>query len=156
DGKVLINYAGPYKTYPHYSMADVIDGTVPASTFKDKIVFLGATALGIGDMRSTPFQKADEGYMGVEMHANVLDNLLHTDEPARTFIRRGLSEEMIDLVVILLFGVGMGWVFTHVKPWYSTLSVVAVLFVYITAVRFAFGHFGMWLFMVIPSITLVV
>src|SRR5574340_549351 len=28
DGRVLINYAGPYQTYPHYSVADVIDGTV--------------------------------------------------------------------------------------------------------------------------------
>ncbi len=29
DGTALINYTGPYRTYPQYSMADVIDGTVP-------------------------------------------------------------------------------------------------------------------------------
>src|SRR5262249_46333266 len=32
DGSVLINYTGPYHTYRHYSMSDVISGAVPAET----------------------------------------------------------------------------------------------------------------------------
>src|SRR5262249_12315435 len=32
DARVLINYAGPYHSYKHYSMGDVIDGTVPPET----------------------------------------------------------------------------------------------------------------------------
>src|SRR5438128_2955335 len=98
DGTALVNFAGPFHSYPHYSMGDVIDGAIPASTFKDKIVFVGATANGIGDLRSTPFQKQDQGYMGVETHANVLDNLLHSDERGRGFIRRGVMEEILDVV----------------------------------------------------------
>jgi adenylate cyclase len=156
DGSVLINFAGPYHSYPHYSMGDVMDGTVPGATFKNKIVFVGATALGIGDMRSTPYQKQDEGYMGVETHANVLDNLLHSNEPGRGFLHRGRTEEMIDLGFIVLFGLGMGWVFGHVKPLYSTLSVVAALAVFGLVVKFAFGHYGMWLFVVVPAAALVV
>ena len=45
DGTALINYTGPYRTYPQYSMADVIDGTVPPGALKDKIVLVGATAM---------------------------------------------------------------------------------------------------------------
>ncbi|HSA94381.1 MAG TPA: CHASE2 domain-containing protein, partial [Terriglobales bacterium] len=45
DSTVLINYAGAYGTYPHYSMVDVIEGSVPAATFRDKLVLLGPTAL---------------------------------------------------------------------------------------------------------------
>lgn len=154
DGRVLINYAGPYYSYKHYSMADVIDGTVPASTFKDKIVLVGATAVGIGDLRITPYQESD--YMGVEIHANVIDNLLHNDETGRGFLRRGFREEMIDLFFILLFGVGLGFVFARLKPLYSTFSVIVALALFGYVVYFAFAHFGMWLYAVVPAGTLIV
>src|SRR5882762_7184617 len=68
DGRVLINYAGPYGTYQHVSMASLLDGSAPAEDFRDKIVLLGATAQGIGDLRNTPFQSNGAAYMGVEVH----------------------------------------------------------------------------------------
>src|SRR5215471_11030555 len=51
DGTAIINYAGPYETYAHYSVWDVISGAIPVSTFTDKIVLVGATAKAIGDLR---------------------------------------------------------------------------------------------------------
>ncbi|HTX14975.1 MAG TPA: CHASE2 domain-containing protein, partial [Candidatus Baltobacteraceae bacterium] len=77
DGTALINYAGPYGTYAHYSMWDVMSGAVPTGTFRDKIVLVGGTALAIGDLRNTPFAGS---YMGVEVHANIIDNVLHSGE----------------------------------------------------------------------------
>jgi CHASE2 domain-containing sensor protein len=65
--------------------------------FRDKIVLIGGTALGIGGLRNTPFEKQGSGYMGVEVHANILDNLLHSADPQRTFLIRGFSEEMVDI-----------------------------------------------------------
>ena len=108
DSTALINYVGPFHSYPHYSMVDVIKGRVPADAFRDKIVFVGATALGIGDLRNTPFQTS--GYMGVEVHANILDNLLHSSEPHRTFLRRGFRQELTDIGFIALFGAVLGLV----------------------------------------------
>jgi len=154
DARVLINYAGPYHSYPHYSMGDVVDGTVPPSTFKGKIVLVGATAVAIGDIRITPYQESD--YMGVEIHANVIDNLLHNDEAGRGFLSRGFKEEMIDIFFILLFGVGMGFAFSRLKPLYSTFSVVVTLVLFGFVVYFAFAHLGMWLYAVVPAGTLVV
>ena len=153
DARTLINYAGGYLTYPQYSMADVIDGTVPASTFKDKIVLVGATAVGIGDVRITPFQQAD--YMGVEIHANVIDNLLNNDEAGRGFLKRGTNQEMIDIAFIIVFGVGMGFVFARLKPLYSAFSLVVALAIFSCIVYLAFAHFGMWLYTVIPAGTLI-
>jgi adenylate cyclase len=154
DGSFLINFAGPFKTYPHYSMADVIDGTVPPQTFKGKIVILGATALGIGDLRPMPFQTSD--YMGVELHANVLDNLLNNDLPGRGFLKRGIYEESIDIVFILIFGIGMGYLFARLQPLHSTFSVIAALLAFYGITYFAFTHYGMWLYFVIPAGALVV
>ncbi len=154
DGRTLINYAGTYKTYKHYPMIDVITGTVPPDTFKDKIVLFGATAVAIGDIRNTPF--ASSNFMGVEIHANIIDNILHSNEPGRGFLSRGLNEEMIDVFFILLFGLGLGYVFGRTPPLLATLSALLVLFVFGAVVCFAFTHSGMWLSFVIPAGTLLV
>ena len=153
DGTILINYTGPYKTYKQYSLADVADGTVAPGTFKDQIVIVGATAKAAGDLRSIPFQS--EGYMGVEIHANALDNLLHNDERGRGFLTRGFKEEMIDLFFILGFGLGMGWVFGRLSPFRSLGSLVLGLAVFCGVVYLAFAHNGMLLNFVLPAGTLV-
>jgi adenylate cyclase len=156
DATVLVNYRGPYQTFQHYSMADVIDGTVPAETFKDKIVLVGATALGIGDMRNTPFGMDEKAYMGVEIHANVIDNMLHQGEPGRGFIERGQRQEWIDLLFIVLFGLGAGWVFGKFRPMVCALAFVVVLVGFSGFVYWTFATMGMWLSFVIPASVLTV
>jgi len=74
-GRVVINYHGLRYTYPHYSLADVVEGKLGWETFHGKIVLIGATATGIGDLRTTPYGGLD--YPGVEIHAHVIDNILH-------------------------------------------------------------------------------
>ena len=155
NASALINYAGPYHSYPHYSMVDVIRGEVPAETFRDKIVFVGGTALGIGDLRNTPFQKVGSGYMGVEVHANILDNLLHSDEPQRTFLIRGFYEEMVDIAFIVFFGIGLGLWFGRSRPLVATLSAMAALGGFLWFVYFGFVQWGRWYSLVIPATTLI-
>ena len=151
DGSALLNYAGPYGSYEQHSMWDVISGALPPETFRGKIVLVGATALAMGDIRNTPFEGV---YMGVEVHANIIDNLLHSNEPGRTFLRRGYKEEMVDLGCILLFGLVFGFWFSRVTPLYSTISVLLALAVFAAFVYFAFAHRGEWLSFVIPAGTL--
>jgi adenylate cyclase len=156
DGKALINYVGPYNSYPHYSMVDVIDGGIPAQAFKDKIVLVGATALGIGDLRNTPYQQQSGTYMGVEVHANIIDNLLHSDEPHRTFLVRGSRQEMVDLAVIVLFGIGLSLWFGRCKPLTATLTAITVLAAFVGFVYFAFARWGHWYSIVVPATTLAI
>ena len=156
NGTALINFVGGYHSYPQYSMADVIDGNLPAPTFKNKIVFVGATAKGIGDLRTTPFQTQDQEYMGVEINANVADNILHTDEPNRTFVHRGFIQELIDVCFIVFFGLAMSWVFSNLKPLNATASMVVALTIFLAIVAFSFAHFGMWLYVIVPVTTLLI
>ncbi|HTZ95066.1 MAG TPA: adenylate/guanylate cyclase domain-containing protein [Terriglobales bacterium] len=156
DGSALINYAGPYLTYPHYSMWDVITGATPAGTFRDKMVFIGGTALGIGELRNTPFEKQDSGYMGVEVHANILDNLLHSGEQGRSFLIRGFREELIDVGFILFFGLGVALWFGRSRPLVSTISVVILLAAFGWFSYYSFAEWGRWIAFVIPAGTLVV
>ncbi len=154
DGSALINYAGPFHSYPHYSMVDVLNGSLPPDTFHDKIVLVGGTALGIGDLRNTPFQKQDAGYMGVEIHANILDNLLHSSEPRRTFLIRGFREEMVDIGCIVLFG-ALGLCFGRIRPLVASVATGVLLAVFLSSVYFSFVHWGRWFSLVIPAITLI-
>src|SRR5262249_33189014 len=153
DGTVLVNYAGHYKTYKHYPMVDVMEGRVAPGTFKNKLVVFGATAVAVGDLRNTPFHDAD--FMGVEIHANVIDNILHSAESGRGFIKRGYREEAIDLFFILAFGLGLGYWFSRTKPLPATLGVLPALCLFALVVYLAFAHYGMWLSFVIPAGTLV-
>jgi adenylate cyclase len=155
DGSQLINYTGPYGTYTHYSMVDVLDGKIGAAELRDKIILIGPTAKAIGDLRSTPFQDSDSAYMGVEVHANILDNLLHYGEPGRSFLTRGLRDEAIDAGFILLFGLGFGLWFGRTKPLYSTLSAFVTLALFASVVYVAFAWWGRWLSFVIPAGTLI-
>ena len=155
NGTALINYVGPYHSYPHYSMSDVLQGALPAERFRDKIVIVGATALGAGDLRNTPFQKQDSGYMGVEVHANILDNLLHSNEPRRTFLIRGFREELVDIGFIVFFGAGLGFWFGRCRPLIATGTAVIVLGLFFAFVYFGFVHWGRWFTVVIPAATLV-
>src|SRR5258706_3288180 len=93
--------------------------------------------------------------MGVEVHANIIDNLLHYGEPARTFLTRGLREEGTDLALILLFGLGLGYFCHRLRPLYATLLTLVTLTVFTSFVYYAFTAWGRWYSIVIPAGTLV-
>lgn len=68
----MINFLGPPGHFPRISYAQVLKGEFPPGLFKDKIVFVGATALGMNDLLSTPVSGLGQPMAGVEFHANVL------------------------------------------------------------------------------------
>src|SRR3984893_19407396 len=133
----------------------VIAGCVPPNTLKDNIVLVGATAMAIGDLRNTPFQSGDASYMGVEVHANIIDNLLHDNERGSTFLTRGIREDLTDAAFIVLFGLVFGAWFARITPLYSTLSLVFAVAGFGWFVYFSFVSMGRWLSLVIPAATLV-
>ena len=144
-GRVYVNYHGPSYTYPHYSMADVIEKKVTPQTFAGRIVLIGATATGIGDLRTTPF--GDNDYPGVEIHANVIDDILN-----HSFLKRGAKQSLWDLLLVLFFGIPFGIWMALVSPrwmWFG-IGMLAAL---IGVDYFAFLK-GSWLNFTVPALTL--
>jgi adenylate cyclase len=78
DGKsnLLLRYRGAKRTFPYVSAVDVLNGQVHPDEFRDRIVFVGATALGTREVVATPL---DTLFVGVEVQATVADNLLQRD-----------------------------------------------------------------------------
>jgi len=73
QGFVRVPYQGGAYTYPYYSATDVLEGRLPPGVLEGAVVFVGTSAIGLADLRSTPMGPQ---YPGVEVHANILDALL--------------------------------------------------------------------------------
>ncbi|WP_041666804.1 CHASE2 domain-containing protein [Sulfuricurvum kujiense] len=92
--RMMVNYRGSAKSYRYISAADVYNKKIDPSLIEGKIVLLGTSAAGLLDLRSTPF---DSAYPGVEVHANVMDNIIN-----QTFIAQPIWAVGVDIVTILV------------------------------------------------------
>jgi adenylate cyclase len=144
-GRIQINYHGPKRTYPYFSIADVVQHNFPPATFKDKIVLVGASATGIADLRTPPY--GDNDFPGVEIHANVIDNLLH-----QNFLVRGAKQQLWDALLIVFFGIPLGIWMALVSPRWMWFGFG--LLVPLAAVNYQAFLRGSWLNFTVPAMTL--
>jgi len=146
SGRVLIDYLGPPKTFPHVSIADVLSGRIPADAFRGAIVVIGATATGLFDARSTPFSTV---YPGPEIHATVADQLLSGRQ-----IRRPSWAQASDLLAIVVLGalpmVAVSWLGATT----AILVTCVVLGLYVFAAVEAFVRAGVWIGITYPVLSL--
>jgi adenylate cyclase len=146
-GRLLVNYMGPEKTFPHYSITDIIKGRLPAEKFRNKIVLVGATAVGIYDLRVTPFSAS---YPGIEIHANVIDNILH-----HNFLRYSSFIKFVDIVIILIFGLIIGLVIHRLRAITGMIVFLVTLVVFMALNLFVFSNFNIWMNLTYPILTMI-
>ena len=147
-GRILINYLGPAGTFPHYSITDIINGRLDKNLFKDKIVLIGATATAIFDLRVTPFSAVCPG---IEIHATVIDNILH-----QNFIQRPGWTAFIDILAITFLGLILVPILSRVKAVMGFVIALLLAIVYIFINRFVFTGSEVWLNMVYPIFSIAV
>lgn len=70
-----VNFLGPPGHFYRISYAQVLKGDYQAGVFNNKIVLIGATALGMNDLLTTPVSGLGLPMAGVEFHANVLESI---------------------------------------------------------------------------------
>ncbi|MBI5048385.1 MAG: CHASE2 domain-containing protein [Deltaproteobacteria bacterium] len=80
DGTGKETYQSFYQYIPYEYILASIDllksgqpPPLPKGKFKDKIVLISASAVGLTDLKSTPFSPVTPG---IEIHANIIDNIL--------------------------------------------------------------------------------
>ena len=147
-GRLLVNYRGGPHTFPHYSVADILASRTPPNAFRDRIVFVGSTASGVYDLRVTPFSSV---YPGLEVHANVADNILR-----QTFLFRPGWISLFDLAAMLVLGLVTGLVLPRLRALFSVLLIGVLFFGYLSASQTIFVRQGIWLNAVYPLLTVVV
>ena len=108
EGNALVPFQGPRKTYPYIPAKDVLQGQVAPGALEGRIVFLGTSASGLLDIRSTPF---DRVYPGVEVHATFLDAVL-----SGTYIQTPPWTPGLQILGIALAGLAAALVFGLARP----------------------------------------
>jgi adenylate cyclase len=147
SGRILINYRGPGKTFPHIPVTDILNRNVNPDNLKDKIVLVGATAIAIYDLRVTPF--ANE-FPGLEIHANIIDNILN-----RQILHRPDWMAIFDVMAMVFFGILLGLILPRVGAFWGFIITAAIFSSHILICQHLFQK-GLVLNLVYPLVVTLV
>jgi len=142
--RTLINYYGSEQTFKHISISDILEGGIKPEVLQGKIILIGATAVGIYDLRVTPFSPA---MPGVEKHANVIASILEN-----RFLRT--ASLVTDLCILLLSGILFSFLLTRFKAVGASGIAGLFLMLIFSAGYYMFAQKGIWINITYPSINI--
>ena len=127
-GRLFVNYRGPAYTFPYMSAADIYNGNFKAEDVAGKFILIGTSAAGLMDLRATPY---DNVYPGVEVHANVIDNILTGD-----FISKPSWVLAADIALIFLVAIILAVLLGSQSAFMTLVVLIIVMFI-----EFAFNYY---------------
>ena len=104
-GRLMVNYRGPQHAYQYISAVDIYSGNFNPDDVAGKFVLIGTSAAGLLDLRAMPY---DNVFPGVEIHANVIDNIISGD-----FISKPSWVLGADIVLIFFVGLTLAILLGH-------------------------------------------
>lgn len=113
---MLIPFWGGQGHFQHYSYVDVLQGRIGIKELKDKTVLIGATAVGMGDILSTPVQRIS----GVEFNANIIESIIQQKQIY------ALTETETLWLSLLLAGFSALLIILLPARFYSSLALLAL------------------------------
>ncbi len=149
-GASYINYYGGEEAFPAVSIADLMGPGYDSpealeKLFKDKVVLVGATAIGIYDMRVTPFGIQP----GMMVHANFIQSILDG---------RGLKRAnwflIFDALSIAVLGIGLTLSMRRLKVFGGLLLALILMAAYVLFQYYLFAEKNTLLDVLYPLITI--
>ncbi len=116
-GRVTVRF-GPHDARRFVSAADVLNDRVDPARFAGRLVLVGTSAAGLGDLRATPVATA---MPGVEVHAQLLETILSGSYLIRPNYALGL-----ELLVTLAAGMALVVLVPMVGARYTLALLVAI------------------------------
>lgn len=145
-GSMLIRFRGKGKTFDYVSAADILSDRISDRKIQGKIVFVGTSASGLKELKSTPF---DPVFPGVEVHATVVDNILRKD-----FLSRPKWAAGLESVGMLVLGFLSAFILAWTGAGWSSLFLGAVAVGVWQASVWMFRNEGIFISPVLPLIVL--
>ena len=165
DGKMMILYRNSARPFECISASDLLANPVDAR-LKDRIVFVGTSAAGLGDRHVTPMERV---YPGIYIHASIVENIINESFISRPVWTRGaefvctLCAGLISMVLLiyappiicLLFSLIMGLLLWSVpllllqkEHLYISMLFPFLLFfcnvALLSVIRFRIGEKAVW------------
>ena len=101
NGQIWMKF-GKHDRSLYVSAKDVLNGTVDPQRLAGKLAFLGTSAIGLLDIKATPL---DAAIPGVEVHAQLLQNILDKNYLARPWWAEGA--EIVAIILVGLLTIAM-------------------------------------------------
>ena len=126
----LIDYAGSSGDFEVVSLVDVIEGKIDPAAYKGCMVLIGAYTTGLQDDFYTSTNRSEKLY-GVEIHANILQNLLEGRQllPAANWLIALFSS---------LTGVTFFLLTQRRKIFFTTMLALGIITVYLVCAYLVF------------------
>ena len=131
---MLIDYNARHPTYTKFSFTDVLDGKVPADSFREKIALIGITAKGLAPLFETPVHP---GVPGVEITASVVENMVN-----QKYLSRPVWAFALEVMVVLYLGAFLLFVIPRVTLRVGASILGIFLLSWLGAAVFLFMVYG--------------
>lgn len=119
-GNLLVKYRKKPESIKHISALDIFNDTIDfKKALTGKIVFVGTSASGLKDVYATPLESL---FPGVEIHATIVDNILHQD-----FLQRPEWSIGAELFITVLSGIIIIFALAYMGPVTSFFLLVSYL-----------------------------
>ena len=123
-----INFRGAKNSFKYYSFVDIVQGNFDPEELKGKIALFGTSAITLADLRAMVY---DLAVPGVEIHANIIDNILKGD-----FLYEPSFAVAIETITIFLLTIVLGFIYLRVNA-----IVVIPLFIVFTSSLYGFYYY---------------
>jgi len=141
-GFVLIPFVGRSYTFPYFSATDVLHDKVPANLLLGKIVFVGTSATGLGDLQPTAIENP---FPGVEIQASLVNGIL-----LHHFSYRPAWTIGANIFITVLFGVLAAFIFPYLGPRLLGLTIVLFPMGLLYVNNLIWSHTGLILAFLMP------
>ena len=148
DGSAILNWYGPAGTYEYIPMYMLIKATTDNSydfnyNFSNKIVYFGATASSLFDIKTVPAGKV---YPGVEVQATYINNIIDNN-----FIRKVDKRYTVALSILLALLIAS--VVTRLSSAFAASMIsLSTYFIYLFIAFYAMKYENLWLEVIYPLI----
>ncbi len=129
-GRILIPYRGPAYSFPHLSATDVLHAKISPDAVRGKLVFIGVTTTGSGDLVSSPISQSLDG---VEVHASIAQGIIDQYLPYKPGWEKGVS-----VALILIIGLSLSFLLSRMGPFSMVLIAISAGFLLL------FFDYWMW------------
>jgi len=146
-GRIVVNFRGPSKTFRYISAGDILNNNFNKKDISGKIALIGTSAAGLLDLRAIPLESV---YPGVEVHANVLDNILTS-----SYIVKPSWIDGFNLLHIFILSFLLIFIIAYTSPLISTIAIAVIFGIdmyYLYHLLFSEGIIANILFPIITTI----
>ncbi len=147
SGRLTLNYYGRQGIFRTIPAVDIIKKRLKPGSLEDSLVFVGATEVGLSDLRATP---VDPVLPGIEVHATVVSNALQN----KLLIKDG-RVIALDILFIIIFALMLTTSLSLVRRTLAALILfLAALGLYYITNHLVFKHYPLNTSVLFPLISI--